>query len=113
MKVIIISLFAAGTTAVAFLKSDFGFKNKNKEDDTKQTKLMKPLLLLILLTVNAHAGLFDFGTGGTPGGFSVWHNDHWDVNGIHQDPVATPEPSPPLVLLTVAGFALLMRRVRK
>lgn len=68
------------------------------------------LAALAALATNANAGLFDFGTGGTPGGFSVWHNDHWDVNGIHVDPVAAPEPASPVVMLALAGAALIMRR---
>lgn len=68
------------------------------------------LAALAALTINSNAGLFDFGTGGTPGGFSVWHGDHWDVNGVHVDPVAAPEPASPVVMLALAGAALIMRR---
>jgi hypothetical protein len=41
---------------------------------------------------------------------SYWHNDHWDHNGVHQDPVAAPEPASPVVMLALAGAALIMRR---
>jgi len=41
---------------------------------------------------------------------SYWHGDHWDHNGIHQDPVAAPEPASPVVMLALAGAALIMRR---
>lgn len=66
------------------------------------------LAALAALATNAHA-VFTLGSDG-PGGFSVWHNDHWDVNGIHVDPVAAPEPSSPIVMLALAGAALIMRR---
>ena len=68
------------------------------------------LAALAALAGNAHASpkMLD-----GPLGFSVWHDDHWDHNGIHVDPIAAPEPSSPIVLLTAAGFALLMRRTRK
>lgn len=69
------------------------------------------LLAFFAFATNASA-VFQLGSDG-PGGFSVWHDDHWDVNGIHVDPIAAPEPSSPIVLLTAAGFALLMRRARK
>lgn len=69
------------------------------------------LLAFFAFATNASA-VFQLGSDG-PGGFSVWHNDHFDHNGIHVDPVAAPEPSSPIVLLTAAGFALLMRRTRK
>jgi len=69
------------------------------------------LLAFFAFATNASA-VFQLGSDG-PGGFSVWHDDHWDVSGIHVDPIAAPEPSSPIVLLTAAGFALLMRRARK
>jgi hypothetical protein len=69
------------------------------------------LLTFLALATNASA-VFQLGSDG-PGGFSVWHEDHFDHNGIHVDPIAAPEPSSPIVLLTAAGFALLMRRARK
>ena len=63
---------------------------------------------LAALTLPASA-VFTLGSDG-PGGFSVWHNDHWDVNGVHQDPVAAPEPASPVVMLAIAGIALVLRR---
>ncbi len=69
------------------------------------------LLALFAFTTNASA-VFTLGRDG-PLVPSYWHNDHWDHNGIHVDPIAAPEPSSPIVLLTAAGFALLMRRTRK
>jgi hypothetical protein len=69
------------------------------------------LLAFFAFATNASA-VFQLGSDG-PSGFSVWHEDHWDHNGIHVDPIAAPEPSSPIVLLTAAGFALLMRRARK
>ena len=45
-----------------------------------------------------------------PLGFSVWHEDHWDHDGIHVDPPqSVPEASPTLVL-AAAGAALILRR---
>jgi hypothetical protein len=72
---------------------------------------MKTLLLIIALTATATASpeMID-----APLGFSVWHEDHWDHDGIHVDtPQAVPEPSSPLVMLVSAGLALLGRRHRK
>ena len=65
------------------------------------------LAALAAFATNAHA-VFSLGSDG-PGGFSVWHNDHWDVNGVHQDPVAAPEASP-TIIVALAGAALIMRR---
>lgn len=73
---------------------------------------MKTLLLSIFLTANASA-VFQLGSDG-PGGFSVWHEDHWDWMGVHADPPqSVPEPSSPIVMLAIAGIALLSRRTRK
>ena len=69
------------------------------------------LLALFAFTTNASA-VFTLGSDG-PLVPSYWHGDHWDHNGIHVDPIAAPEPSSPIVLLTTAGLALLMRRTRK
>lgn len=72
---------------------------------------MKILLLSILLIATASASpeMLD-----GPLGFSVWHEDHWDHDGIHVDPPqSVPEPSSPIVMLTLAGAALLSRRARK
>ena len=69
------------------------------------------LLSFFALATNASA-VFQLGSDG-PGGFSVWHVDHWDHNGIHVDPIAAPEPSSPIVMLALAGVALLSRRARK
>lgn len=77
-----------------------------------------PMVLLalgFLLTAPgaSRASVSDLGGGG-PGGFSVWHEDHWDPWGIHVDPPSSvPEPSNPGVLLAVAGVVLLTRRARK
>lgn len=71
--------------------------------------MIRAALLLLALASHARADLFDFGTGGAPGGFSVWHGDHWDPNGIHVDPVAAPEASPTLAVAAF-GAALIMRR---
>ncbi|CAB4161912.1 hypothetical protein UFOVP783_6 [uncultured Caudovirales phage] len=69
------------------------------------------ILALLALTLPARA-VFELGSDG-PGGFSVWHEDHWDVNGIHVDPPqSVPEASPTLVL-TLAAAALLHGRCRK
>lgn len=71
------------------------------------------LLSILLATTPAKAELLDFGNS-DPGGYSVWHEDHWDWMGIHVvSPVSVPEPSNPIVLLTAAGAVLLMRRTRK
>lgn len=70
------------------------------------------LLAFFAFATNASA-VFQLGSDG-PGGFSVWHVDHWDHNGIHVDPPqSVPEPSSPIVLLALAGVALLSRRARK
>lgn len=69
------------------------------------------ILALFALTLPARA-VFSLGSDG-PGGFSVWHEDHWDVNGIHVDaPQSAPEASPTLVL-TLAAAALVAVRRRK
>jgi hypothetical protein len=66
------------------------------------------LAALAALTLPAPA-VFTLGSDG-PGGFSVWHEDHWDHNGIHVDPPqSVPEASPTLVV-ALAGAALIMRR---
>ena len=71
-------------------------------------KYIALLAALAALTANAHAS-FGLGSDG-PLGFSYWHDDHWDHNGIHQDPVAAPEPASPVVMLALAGAALILRR---
>jgi hypothetical protein len=69
-------------------------------------------LLILLATSPVQASLFNLGGDG-PGGFSVWHNDHWDHLGVHVDsPQSVPEPGNPIVLLAAAGAVLLMRRKR-
>jgi hypothetical protein len=73
-------------------------------------KLARIVLILALPTL-AQA-TFTLGSDG-PGGFSYWHEDHWDVNGIHVDPPqSVPEASPTMVL-TLAAAALLQKRRRK
>jgi len=70
------------------------------------------ITLLIYLAVSANASLMDLSKI-EPGGFMYWHNDHWDMNGIHVDPPqSVPEPHSPFVLLVIAGMALLMKRTR-
>lgn len=81
------------------------------------SKVLGPLLLALGLLLTApgasRASVSDLG-GGSPGGYSVWHVDHWDWMGVHADPPSSvPEPSNPGVLLAVAGAALLARRARK
>lgn len=69
------------------------------------------ILASLALAIPAHA-VFTLGSDG-PGGFSVWHEDHWDVNGIHVDPPqAVPEAKPALAL-TLAAAALMHARRRK
>lgn len=69
------------------------------------------ILAILSLTLPARA-VFTLGSDG-PGGFSVWHEDHWDVNGIHVDPPqSVPEASPTLVL-TLAAASLMHVRRRK
>lgn len=63
------------------------------------------LFLAIAIPASAQWSLL----GGGSDGFSVWHGDHWDVNGVHVDPVAAPEASPMLAVLA-AGAALVLRR---
>ena len=65
------------------------------------------LAALAALAGNAHAA-FSLGSDG-PLVPSYWHGDHWDHNGIHQDPVAAPEASP-TIIVALAGAALIMRR---
>ena len=69
------------------------------------------LLSFFALATNASA-VFTLGSDG-PLVPSYWHGDHWDHNGIHVDPIAAPEPSSPIVMLALAGVALLSRRARK
>lgn len=71
------------------------------------------ITILVYLAASANAqSLFDLSNSG-PGGFSVWHNDHWDHLGIHVDPPqSVPEPHNPIIVLGVASMALLMRRNR-
>jgi hypothetical protein len=57
---------------------------------------MKPIILIIALTVSAHAQTSTF-FGANP----------------RDTPQAVPEPSSPLVMLVSAGLALLGRRHRK
>jgi len=65
--------------------------------------------LFFTLALPASAQWSILGSDG-PGGFSVWHNDHWDVNGVHvYAPTAAPEAAPTLAL-TAAGAALVLRR---
>lgn len=76
---------------------------------------MKPIILILALTATTFAQdrLNPLGSDG-PGSVSIWHIDHWDVNGIHVDaPIVAPEPSSPLVMLAVAGIALIGKRSRK
>jgi len=75
-------------------------------------KLALTFLILVALPTLAQA-TFTLGSDG-PGGFSYWHEDHWDVNGIHVDTPqqSVPEASPTLVL-TLAAAALLQKRRRK
>jgi len=76
---------------------------------------MKTIILIIALTATSFAQdrFNPLGSDG-PGGVSIWHIDHWDVNGVHVDaPTAAPEPSSPLVMLAVAGIALIGKRSRK
>ncbi len=65
-------------------------------------------LAALALTLPASA-VFTLGSDG-PLVPSYWHGDHWDHNGIHQDPVAAPEPASPVVMLALAGAALILRR---
>ena len=68
------------------------------------------ILALLALTLPARADLERFDE---PLGFSVWHENHWDHNGIHVDPPqSVPEASPTLVL-TLAAAALTRVRRRK
>ena len=63
------------------------------------------LFLALALAASASPKMLD-----GPLGFSVWHDDHWDHNGVHVDPPqSVPEASPTLVL-AVAGAALILRR---
>lgn len=73
---------------------------------------MKTIIIILALTLNSPAA-FQLGSDG-PGGFSVWHEDHWDHNGIHAEPPqVVPEPSSPLALLMAAAVALIGRRHRR
>lgn len=48
-----------------------------------------------------------------PGGVSVYHDGHWDHNGIHiEQPSAAPEACP-LLAVAAAGAALMLRRERR
>ena len=76
---------------------------------------MKTIIIILTLTSATHAQdrLNPLGSDG-PGGVSIWHIDHWDVNGVHVDaPIVAPEPSSPLVMLVSAGLALIGKRSRK
>jgi len=71
---------------------------------------MKTIIIIIALAASATASpkMIE-----APLGFSVWHEDHWDHDGIHVDPPqSVPEPSSPLVMLVSAGLALIGRRHR-
>lgn len=75
-------------------------------------KLTQIITAFAYLTISANSAPLDFNNI-QPDGFSYWHIDHWDVNGIHvEDPQSVPEPQNPIVLLTIAGTALLMKRKR-
>lgn len=68
---------------------------------------MRAALLFLAIASTAPADLERFDE---PLGFSYWHEDHWDHNGIHVDPPqSVPEASPTLVV-ALAGAALLLRR---
>lgn len=67
----------------------------------------------LLLALPASAELIGLDRIG-PGGFSVYHDGHWDHNGIHteQRPMVVPEACP-LLALAAAGAALMLRRERR
>jgi hypothetical protein len=70
---------------------------------------MRAALLFLSIASTASADLIGLDTLG-PLGFSYWHEDHWDHNGIHVDPPqSVPEASPTLVI-AAAGAALILRR---
>ena len=72
-------------------------------------KYIALLAALAALATNAQAS-FGLGSDG-PLGFSYWHDDHWDHNGVHIDPPqSVPEPASPVVMLALAGAALILRR---
>jgi hypothetical protein len=84
MKTILISLFTAGATAVAVIGPEFDFQNKGRGKDKDKSES----------TSRDHSRDTSAGT--------RWTED--------TRPPSVPEPDSPLVLLTLAGAALLMTR---
>ena len=74
---------------------------------------MRRVAFFLLMAVPAPADLIGLDLIG-PGGFSVFHDGHWDHMGIHTEhpPMAVPEASP-VVAVAAAGAALLLRRKRR
>ena len=71
------------------------------------------LMLMLMLMLPASADLIGLDLIG-PGGFSVFHDGHWDHLGIHTEhpPMAVPEACPTMVV-AAAGAALIIRRKRR
>ena len=74
---------------------------------------MKRVVFFLLMAVPASADLIGLELIG-PGGFSVFHDGHWDHLGIHTEhpPMAVPEASP-MGAVAAAGAAMVLRRKRR
>lgn len=74
---------------------------------------MKRVVFFLLMAVPASADLIGLELIG-PGGFSVFHDGHWDHLGIHTEhpPMAVPEASP-MWAVAAAGAVMVLRRKRR